>query len=71
MHELQVDRIRTEAGRKGMVLMPVASGGQADKQQPLYKLTALDQTARIFPQGQGVEGAPLHEIEEWLSWPWD
>ena len=71
MHEVQVDRVRTEAGRKGMVLMRVVSGAAASNGQALYKLTSLDHDAHIFPQGHGVEGAPLNEVEEWLSWPWE
>jgi hypothetical protein len=31
----------------------------------------MGESLRIYPQGIGNHGAPLCEIENWLSWPWE
>jgi hypothetical protein len=64
------ERVRAEASRKGMELVQIPRDSEADGAPSLYELIVPEQRVRIYPQGVGVMGAPLKEIEYWLSWPW-
>lgn len=67
----QIDKVRLHAGRRGLHLREVDGRRANGTELPLYQLTVQGQDCRIFPQGAGVEGAPLHEVEDWLSCPWE
>jgi hypothetical protein len=71
MNEAMIDRVRNDASRKGMSLIEVRGQLAAASGPPLYKLVVPEIDARIYPQGQGTEGAPLGEVAEWLAYPWD
>lgn len=71
MNEAMIDQVRNDASRKGMTLIEVRGQLAAASGPPLYKLIVPDNDERIYPQGRGAEGAPLSEVAEWLTYPWD
>lgn len=64
-------QVREKASRKGMELVRLSSDGDLGPADQLYQLTATAQRMRVYPQGIGIEGVPLREIESWLDWPWE
>jgi hypothetical protein len=64
-------QIREHALRKGMDLIRLTASDTAGLGDDLYQLTVMGESLRIYPQGIGNHGAPLCEIENWLSWPWE
>jgi hypothetical protein len=64
-------QIREHALRKGMDLIRLTASDTAGLGDDLYQLTVMGESLRIYPQGIGNHGAPLCEIESWLSWPWE
>jgi hypothetical protein len=71
VQEQAIERVRSHAGRKGLNLVQIDRGPADDGGLPLYQLTVAGGDGRVFPQGAGVEGVPLHEVEDWLSYPWE
>lgn len=71
MKEQNIDRVRVDAERKGMELIEIDRQGISSGHAALYELIVPEQGVRVYPQGMGVEGATLNDVEEWLSCPWE
>jgi hypothetical protein len=63
VHELHVDAL---AHRIGLRLRRVSTGGG----EPLYQLVEPSSMTPVLPAG-GAEGARLHDLEDWLHFPWE
>jgi hypothetical protein len=63
--------VRHQAECKGLALVPVLGNPAQQGGAAAYQLVVPDVGARIYPPGTGAEGAPLHDIQDWLSFPWE
>jgi hypothetical protein len=64
-------RLRQLAIKKGLELVTARQPTDKAGATAPYPLIVPHVGLRIYPQGIGAEGAPLHEIEEWLGFPWE
>jgi len=71
MQEQYASQVRGLALTKGLDLVRIGGLDESLDHDTLYQVVVPGPNTKIFPPGRGIEGAPLSEVEDWLSHPWE